>query len=61
MAENSKTYNTELSEKVLIGVKKAVRKLIEINAANNEEMVIGDKDGNVKIVSAKDLLKKLKT
>jgi len=56
---NSKTNIVELSEKVLAGVKKAVRKLIEANAANNEDMVIADKDGTFKKVPAKELLKGL--
>ena len=56
MAKNNNTNISELSEKVLNGVKRAVRKLIEENAANNESMIIGDKDGNFEIVSAKELL-----
>jgi hypothetical protein len=59
MVENSKNDIAELSEKVLGGVQKALRKLVETNAANDEEMVIGDKDGNVRTVPAKDLLSKL--
>lgn len=53
------TNIAELSNKVLGGVKKAVRKLIETNAANDEDMVIGNKDGSFKIVPAKELLKGL--
>jgi hypothetical protein len=56
VAKNNNTNISELSEKVLNGVKRAVRKLIEENAANNESMIIGDKDGNFEIVSAKELL-----
>jgi hypothetical protein len=59
MPENSKNDIAELSEKVLGGVRKALRKLVETNAANNEEMVLGDKDGNVKTIPAKDLLARL--
>jgi hypothetical protein len=59
MPENSKNDIAELSEKVLAGVQKALRKLVETNAANGEEMVVGDKDGNVRTVPAKDLLAKL--
>lgn len=58
MVDNT-TNIAELSERVLLGVKKAVRKLIETNAANDEDMVIADKDGNFKIVPAKELLKGL--
>ena len=46
-----------ISAKILGGVQKAVRKLIEKKAVNNEDMVIGDKDGGFKIIPAKDLLK----
>ena len=57
MVSNNNINISELSAKVLSGVQKAVHKLIEINAAKNEDMVIGDKDGNFKIVPAKELLK----
>jgi hypothetical protein len=50
---------SELSEKVLKGLKKALRKLFETRAANNQELVVGDKYGNFKSVPAKDLLKNL--
>ncbi len=53
---NKKTDIAELSEKVLIGLRKALRKLVESSAANNENLVIGDKDGNITIVPAKELL-----
>ncbi len=44
------------SEKIQKGMQKAVRKLVESRAATNKSLVIGDKDGNVEIVPAKDLL-----
>lgn len=50
---------SDLSEKVLRGLRKALRKLVETSAANNQELVVGDKDGNFKSVPAKDLLKDL--
>ena len=50
---------SELSEKVLQALKKALRKLVETSAENNEELVVGDKFGNFKSVPAKDLLKRL--
>ena len=56
---NNHTDISELSNKILNGVKKAVQKLIKSNAANDEDMVIGDKDGGFKIVPAKELLKGL--
>jgi hypothetical protein len=57
--DNRKTNISELSEKVLRGLRKAFRKLVETSAANNEELVVGDKYGNFKSVPAKDLLKNL--
>lgn len=59
MAIASKTDINELSGKVLSGVKKALVKLAEKSAANNEELVIADKNGSIKSVPAKDLLKAL--
>jgi hypothetical protein len=53
---NEKTEISELSEKVLTGLRKALRRLIENSAANNESLVIADKDGNIKTVPAKELL-----
>jgi hypothetical protein len=57
--DNKRVDISEFSEKVLKGLKKAFRKLVETSAANNEELVIGDKHGNFKSVPAKDLLKNL--
>jgi hypothetical protein len=54
--ENKKTDINELSEKVLQGMKIAMKKLVEEKAKNNEKLIIGDKDGNIKSVPAKDLL-----
>jgi hypothetical protein len=56
------TKNTELNElgdKILYGVNKALRKLVEKSAANNESLVISDGKGNPKSVPAKELLKTL--
>jgi hypothetical protein len=50
---------SELSERVLLGLRKAIRKLVEQSAANGENLIIGDKDGNIKSVPAKDILKTL--
>jgi hypothetical protein len=54
--ENKKTDVNELAEKVLEGMKKAIKKLVETKAKNDQDLVIGDKDGNVRTVPAKDLL-----
>jgi len=51
--------NATFSEKVLFGVKKALRKLAEESALKNESLVV--KVGNeIKEVPAKELLKTLK-
>jgi hypothetical protein len=57
---NKPTYNRELTKKVLQGIRDAVRELVEKSAANNESLVIGDNDGTIKIVPAKELLESLK-
>jgi DNA-binding Xre family transcriptional regulator len=56
---DSLPQNGTFTDKVMIGLKKALRKLAEEAALNNENLVIGDKDGNAKSVPAKDLLKTL--
>lgn len=58
MTEHQQT-DPQLPEKILQGIQIALRELAETSAANNEELIIGDKDGNVKSVPAKDLLKTL--
>jgi hypothetical protein len=57
--ENKNTGIEELSEKILRGLKIALRKLVERKAALNESLVIGDKDGTIKSVPAKELLETL--
>ena len=37
-------------------MKKALKKLVESKAKNDQNLVIGDKDGNIRTVPAKDLL-----
>jgi len=58
----TKTANTDLdifTEKVMTGVNRAVRKLVETSAANNKNLIVSDKDGNPISVPVKELLKKL--
>ncbi|GGC50220.1 hypothetical protein GCM10011386_48050 [Parapedobacter defluvii] len=50
--------STSFSDKVLYGLRKALRKLVEESAANGESLVI-KRDGEIKEVPAKDLLKTL--
>jgi hypothetical protein len=54
-----KPENIEFQNKIMEGVKKAVKKLVIASAEKNEKLVIADKDGNVLHVPAKDLLKTL--
>lgn len=54
--ENRSTNITELSERILQGIRKALRKLVEDSAANGESLVIGDKEGKIKTIPAKELL-----
>jgi hypothetical protein len=54
--EDKSIYLDEFSEKILEGLKIAMKKLVETSARNNEELVIRDKDGKIKSVPAKDLL-----
>lgn len=54
--EGKKTDINELSEKVLQGLKKALKELVESSARNNEDLIIGDKEGNISSVPAKELL-----
>ena len=56
--KNNTDFN-ELSVKIIDGVNKALRKLTETSAANNQNLIVSDKDGNVKSVPAKELLKTL--
>ena len=54
--ENEIIDINELSEKVIEGMEKAIKKLVESSALKNEDLIIRDKDGNIKSVPAKDLL-----
>jgi 20S proteasome alpha/beta subunit len=57
--EDKKLSLDELSEKVLEGMRKAIRKMVEKKAANNGSLVIGDNKGGFKEVPAKELLQTL--
>jgi hypothetical protein len=59
IVQSKSTDLDELAEKVLYGVNKALRKLVETSAANGESLVIGNKDGSFKSVPAKELLEKV--
>ena len=51
--------NIEFRNKVMEGLNKAIQKLVISSAEKNEQLVIGDLEGNVKLVDAKELLKTL--
>jgi hypothetical protein len=59
MITNDTTDINELAVKIINGVNKALRKLAETSAANNESLIVGDKDGKPQSVPAKELLKNL--
>ncbi|WP_442588919.1 hypothetical protein ACSBL2_23090 [Pedobacter sp. AW31-3R] len=48
------------TDKVMIGLKIALRKLAEDAAAKDENLIIGDKFGKAKSVPAKEILEMLK-
>ena len=56
---NGLNKDSTFSDKVMVGLKIALRKMAEKAALNNESLVIGDKEGNAKWVPAKELLKTL--
>ena len=53
--ETNKSELDELSDKIMQGMTKASRKLVEKSAANGRSLVISE-DGEVKKVPAKELL-----
>ncbi len=59
IVQTKSTELDEFAEKVLGGVNKALRKLVETSAAKGESLVVSDGKGNVKSVPAKELLKTL--
>ena len=51
--------NGTFTDKVMFGLNIALRKLAEEAALNDESLVIGDIDGNAKLIPAKELLNTL--
>jgi hypothetical protein len=47
----------ELSKKIVEGINKGLRKLVETTAAEGGELVVSDGKGNPRSVPAKELLK----
>lgn len=56
---NNIAKTDDLAAKVIEGVNRAFRKLVEEAAANNETLVTGDIQGNSKFIPAKEVLKTL--
>ncbi len=56
--KNKQTDINELSEKVILGLQKALRKLVETSAAENRSLVVKI-NGEIRKVPAKDLLQTL--
>lgn len=57
IVEQNNAEMSDFASKIIAGVRKAVRQVVETAAANDENLVVGDKDGNSKSVPAKELLK----
>ena len=55
--EKKETDLSEFSTKVMLGLQKAIRKLVETSAAENRSLVIKE-NGEIKTVPAKELLKR---
>lgn len=53
--------STELSEKFMYGLNLAIKRLVEKRALEDRTLIISDKDGNIKEVPAKELLKNYET
>jgi len=51
--------DASFTEKVMFGLNIALRKMAEEAALQDKSLVIGDKEGNAKLVPAKELLKTL--
>jgi hypothetical protein len=54
-----KAENIELRDKIIAGANKAFEQLVISSAEKDQSLVVADKDGNIKHVPAKELLKKL--
>jgi hypothetical protein len=55
--QNKSAELDQFAERILSGVNKALKKLVETAAAKNDSLVVSDGKGNVKSVPAKELLK----
>ncbi len=56
MIETNKIGDSEFAEKVLKGMKVAIKKLVEETAAKDGSLVVKEADGTIKEVPAKELL-----
>jgi len=56
---NDINQDSTFADKVMFGLKIALRKMAEEAALHDESLVIGQRDGSFKLVPAKELLKTL--
>ncbi|MGN6397649.1 MAG: hypothetical protein ACTHMI_18905 [Mucilaginibacter sp.] len=54
-----KPESIELRNNIIEGANKAYRNLVVNSAEKNQSLVVADKEGNIRHVPAKELLKKL--
>jgi len=59
MIVQTKTDIDDLSGRIIKGVNKGLRKLVETTAANDGSLVVSDGKGNPQLISAKEILKTL--
>lgn len=52
-------FESSFTDKVMFGLRLALRRMTEEAALHDRSLVIGDKDGTFKLVPAKELLKTL--
>ena len=57
IVQNKNAELGQFAKKILSGVNKALKELVETAAAKNDSLVVSDGKGNVKSVPAKELLK----
>ncbi|SDD81231.1 hypothetical protein SAMN04487996_102247 [Dyadobacter soli] len=59
MGNPKKENFSQILDKIVAGVNKAVKKMVEESALRDESVVIGEKNGQARRVPAKELLKSL--
>lgn len=59
MVNPDKENFSQILDKIVVGVNKAVKNMIEESALRDESIVIGEKNGQARRIPAKELLKSL--